>query len=510
MKEENLKRKEDKKKGFLAWLREKLGFSPRGGMGNLSQGPRDINLAGLRGAGSAARFGAGVGRFGAGGAFSFLGGKAGIITAALIALAVGTTLYYKNNSMGDANMSASMGDSSKIASYVPKILREQSNASTLGMFDKSGIKDEDDIANKEEVKDESTKADESEQVKENLNPDLGFDNKPNLQFGDKPRLQTDMQFGLSSSIGGDGNNKFSALGGFGNHMGKFGPSVKGDFSKNDLLKNLKKSANSGKLSAMKSQKRPIIAQGTKFQSAKGGKRAFDQAKAIKSMQMQPNYGKADTARATMDKAWEGGTGSGDVGAPSGGTGISDGGSGLVQTPSTLDNIGDTTAGGVPDNNVPSTPNYKFDTPWASLIQKAMMMLMISALLAGIASMVAKIKPWGMIVAVGLALAAAALAVMVIMIGMKLMKEFGQQKLGMLYVIGGGLAIAAAVASIAGVWVSWAALLAKILAAGAGIIGMLASMAAGPAAQDYANKQMEEQQSQTSKTNTSSSYQRFIG
>lgn len=43
------KKKEEKKKGFLGWLREKLGFSPKG-MGNISEAARDINLAGLRGA----------------------------------------------------------------------------------------------------------------------------------------------------------------------------------------------------------------------------------------------------------------------------------------------------------------------------------------------------------------------------------------------------------------------------------------------------------------------------
>jgi len=64
---EDLKRKKekkDKKKGFITWFKEKLGFSPRG-MGNVSEGARGINLAGLKG--SAANIGAG--RFGSAGLF---------------------------------------------------------------------------------------------------------------------------------------------------------------------------------------------------------------------------------------------------------------------------------------------------------------------------------------------------------------------------------------------------------------------------------------------------------
>ncbi len=490
---EDLKKKDDKekKKGFIGWLREKLGFTPRG-MGNVSPGARNINLAGLRGAGSAGRFGVAgrfgsgaFGRAGSGGLLSFLGGKSGIITAALIALAVGTTLYYKNSSMGDVSQSASMGDI-PIASYTPKILRDQQNASSLGMFDASGISLDEEEKNKNE-EDVQKPVEEENNQQNTLDASLGFENKK--------RLQTDMKFGLSNAFGDGTNSKFSALGGFGNHTGKFGPSIKGDFSKTlSEANNLLKSAKGSKLSSMSAQKKPVLAKAGKFKNQKAST-AYGQAKAIKGMQMQPNYGSADVARANLDKAWEGATGGGSVGLPSGGSGINDGGASVVQTPSTLDNINDPTLTMTPTNEVPSVPNYKFDTPWAALIQKAMMLMMIGALLAGIASMVAKIKPWGMILAIGLALAAAAMGVMVIMIGMKFMKEFGQQKLGMLYVIGGGLTIAAAIAAIAGVWISWAALLAKILAAGAGIIGMFASMSAAPNVKDM-TKLNEEQKTQT--------------
>lgn len=450
------KKKEEKKKGFLGWLREKLGFSPKG-MGNISEAARDINLAGLRGAairGSSGILGSG-GR-GSGGIFSFLGGKGAIVTFALVGLAVGMTLYYggmNNVPQGQENYS-SMG---KVDSYVPKILKEQTNASSLDMFkeaNKGAISFDEEETNKnkeEEPKEEQPVVNEKNNQ---LEVNLGFDNKP--------RLQTDMKFGLSSDIG-SGSNKFSALGGFGNHMGKFGPQVGSGFSKNDFDKNsLLKTANAGKLSPIKSQKRPVIAQGYKFQKVKGSS-AFDQAKAIKSMQLAPNYGKADTARSNLDKAWEGGTGGGgSVGLPNGGSGISDGGSGVVQTPSTIDNIGDTSGGINPNINIPNVPGYKFDTPWAGLIQQAMLLLMISAFLTGIIAMLIKSPdPTGItkIIAYILLGIALMLAAMVMMIGFKLMSQYGQNKLGWIYVIGGVVAAGAAIAALSGLGIGFHMLIA---------------------------------------------------
>ena len=500
------KKKEEKKKGFLGWLREKLGFSPKG-MGNISEAARDINLAGLRGAairGSSGILGSG-GR-GSGGIFSFLGGKGAIVTFALVGLAVGMTLYYggmNNAPKGQENYS-SMG---KVDSYVPKILKEQNNASSLDIFkeaNKGAISFDEEETNKnkeEEPKEEQPVVNEKNNQ---LEVNLGFDNKP--------RLQTDMKFGLSSDIG-SGSNKFSALGGFGNHIGKFGPQVGSGFSKNDFDKNsLLKTANAGKLSPIKSQKRPVIAQGYKFQKVKGSS-AFDQAKAIKSMQLAPNYGKADTARSNLDKAWEGGTGGGgSVGLPNGGSGISDGGSGVVQTPSTIDNIGDTSGGINPNINIPNVPGYKFDTPWAGLIQQAMLLLMISAFLTGIIAMLIKSPdPTGItkIIAYILLGIALMLAAMVMMIGFKLMSQYGQNKLGWIYVIGGVVAAGAAIAALSGLGIGFHMLIAKILAAAAGIIGMFASMAAGPAMQKAAEKELNNVNKQTAYIITSSS-RKYIG
>lgn len=519
---ENIKKKKeekDRKKGFIGWLREKLGFSPRG-MGSVSEGARSINLANLgrAGLGRAGSFGSGLGGggiFGSrsvfGGILSFLGGKGTLATMALVALAVGVTLYYKSldNKPIASGGEAYMGDTS----YVPRILREQQTGSTLDIFkqaNKGILKEEDDIKNNYENPPEPNP--DSEIAGEKLDINEALRGSESYLIGsDRKRLQTDMQFGLSTSFGSGTSNKFSALGGFGNHMGKFGPSIGSGFSKNDGINQLMRKATGGKLVAMNSQKRPLIARAPTLKGMPAGKTAFDQAKAIKGMALQPIYHSADTARHTFDKAWEGTTGSGEVGGmPTGGGGISDGGGGIVQTPSTLDNIGDATPN-IPDHQVPGVPGKTFDTPWASLLQKAMMFLMISAMLAGIASMFAKIKPWGWIVALALAMAAVACAVMVIMIGMQIMKVFGQNKLGMIYIIGGTLAIAAAIAAIAGVKVSWGGLVAKILAATAGIMALFASMAAGPAAKDYMKKQIEEHQKQhqTQTSRISSSYPNLL-
>jgi len=505
------KKKEEKKKGFLGWLREKLGFSPKG-MGNISEAARDINLAGLRGAairGSSGILGSG-GR-GSGGIFSFLGGKGAIVTFALVGLAVGMTLYYggmNNVPQGQENYS-SMG---KVDSYVPKILKEQTNASSLDMFkeaNKGAISFDEEETNKnkeEEPKEEQPVVNEKNNQ---LEVNLGFDNKP--------RLQTDMKFGLSSDIG-SGSNKFSALGGFGNHIGKFGPQVGSGFSKNDFDKNsLLKTANAGKLSPIKSQKRPVIAQGYKFQNVKGGKSAFDQAKAIKSMQLAPNYGRADTARSNLDKAWEGGTGGGgSAGLPNGGSGISGGGSGVVQTPwiNPATPTDPAPPGGTNPNvpNIPNVPGYKFDTPWAGLIQQAMLFLMISASLTLIiATLMTLPEPTATtkMTACILLVNALMLAAMVMMIGFKLMSQYGQNKLGWIYVIGGVVAAGAAIAALSGLGIGFHMLIAKILAAAAGIIGMFASMAAGPAMQKAAEKELNNVNKQTAYIITSSS-RKYIG
>ncbi len=508
MNEINKKReKEDKKKGFIGWLGEKLGFTPRG-MGNLTEGARGINLSNL---GRASTFAGRGASFSKGAGFlSFLAGKGTIATFALVALAVGATLYYRSmNNNTQPSGGGSFGYMGDASSYVPKILREQQSGSTLDMFRKANegvIKEEDDSEHKYKNQEEPT------ENKNQITANLGFDNKDSLPLDAKKRLQTDMKFGLSTAFGDGSSNKFSAIGGFGNHMGKFGPSVGSGFAKSDLnsAKNdLLRKATGSKLSIMSQQRRPLIAKGPSLKGMPTPKNAFDQAKAIKGMALQPNYGSADVARHTLDKAWEGTTGSGNVGLPSGGSGVSGGGEGIVQTPSTLDNIGDTT-GGVPNNEVPpGVPGRSFDTPWASLLQKAMMLLMLSAVLAGIAAMVAKIKPWGMIVAIGLALAAVAMAVMVINIGMQVMSSFGQNKLGMIYIIGGMISIGAAIAAIAGVNTSWGQTLSLILAATAGIMAMFAAMAAGPAAKDYMKKQMEQHTQQQHQSAEKTSYPNLL-
>jgi hypothetical protein len=99
--------------------------------------------------------------------------------------------------------------------------------------------------------------------------------------------------------------------------------------------------------------------------------------------------------------------------------------------------------------------------------------------------------------------------MVMMIGFKLMSQYGQNKLGWIYVIGGGVAAGAAIAALSGLGIGFHMLIAKILAAAAGIIGMFASMAAGPAMQKAAEKELNNVNKQTAYIITSSS-RKYIG
>ena len=94
----NFKEKKDKKKGFLPWLRSRLGVGGQGAMGGAGEGlPGAANFG--RAAFGAAKFGASSGAGGLGG---LLAGNAGLIAmAAIVAAAVGTTLYMKNTSDPD-------------------------------------------------------------------------------------------------------------------------------------------------------------------------------------------------------------------------------------------------------------------------------------------------------------------------------------------------------------------------------------------------------------------------
>ena len=132
-----------------------------------------------------------------------------------------------------------------------------------------------------------------------------------------------------------------------------------------------------------------------------------------------------------------------------------------------------------------TPTSTDVSPWAGLPQKAMMLIMLSAVLSVLGAFIIKLSsscgPFAALVrAIGIMICVIAMAVaaMAIMIGIKLMSSFGQGMLGSIYILGGGVAMAAAGMAMAGE--PGQALSTNMLwmAAIAGILGLLGSMAGG--------------------------------
>jgi hypothetical protein len=278
---------------------------------------------------------------------------------------------------------------------------------------------------------------------------------------------------LSSSLGG-GSSGFSGMGGFGNKFNQGSVGGKSGFSAGigSGFSNMPKfDQRKSKMLAMKSPARSLI-QSSKSGKAGKGTGAFGQAKALRATQKSYTGSNSDSQRSTQDKAWAGSTGDGS--ATGAGAGVSDGGAGVVTSPS-LDNTSTSSGGGTPDaTSTPDTTPNTDSTEWSSLASKCMMLVMASCVLAFIASKVAKIKPYGYIIAAIIGAIAAILAIAAIAIAIQLM---GSQKLlGGLYLIGGLMALTASGMAIAGCWdnsidmdiVMW-------LAGGAAVIGMMGSM-----------------------------------
>ncbi|MGD9643747.1 MAG: hypothetical protein AB7V08_13530 [Elusimicrobiales bacterium] len=302
------------------------------------------------------------------------------------------------------------------------------------------------------------------------------------------RLQGGEMTSLTSSLG-SGSGKFSALGGFGNKFGSGQAGLKPGFTtgigagfavmpKFDSRKN--------KMLAMKGSVRPVLSKSGSGKAGKIGPGAFGQAKGIRDMQKSYAGSSIDAARSTQDKAWEGATSDGE--ALGGGAGLSEGGggAGIVSSPS-LDNLSNGVGGGTPDDAVPPDAMPPIDiSPWAGLLSKAMMLIMISAALSAIGGMLVKkgralmsnpaTAAMGMMLymlGMLLAIAAMIMALMAIMIGMQIISAFGQAMLGSVYLLGGGVAMAAAVMAMTGA--SLGPITPMWMSAIAGVIAMMASM-----------------------------------
>lgn len=488
----DFKEKKEKKGGALGWLRGKLGMGSRGAVGEAGINPaamnagRALNLGG-RGALGAGKFGASSGIAG------MLAGKAGILaTVAMVAVAGG--VYLANNAPAPSTSTAAFSSNKNPDNYVPAILRSQAanQGSSLDMFKETnkgaglGMEAEAKPAAKPEEKPADAAADAQAQDPNAANPD-----QSNMAQEMMGKLQGGSMGSLTSQLGG-GSGKFSNMGGFGNKFGSGATGAKTGFSSGigaGFSSMPKFDSRKGKMLAMKGSARPVFS-GAKAGSKKPiGAGAFGQAKGMRDIQKSFSGTSIDGARSTQDKAWEGSTGEGD--ASGSGAGLSDGGAGIVTSPS-LDNAGSGGGGGgtgdLDNPTIPETPTSMDNTPWAGLANKAMMYILLSAALSAAGGALVKVGQklmavnytatigmvlWG--IGIALCVAALVLGLMALMNGITIMSQHGQAMQGIIYMLGGGVAMAAAVmgmtgASIGPVTPMWMSAIAGIVGLGGSMLG----------------------------------------
>lgn len=483
-------KKKEKKKGFLPWLKQRLGFGNSASMGS-SVSAGNVGLTG-------AKTGLSV----------LLAAKSVLVPLAIVAVIGGTTIYVKNQNNIKSQEQSSIGDSSKAtnANYVPAILREQNKntGSSLDIFKqaaKGKISLDEKAVKPADVKKEEKPSESAEQG------DMPQDNP----MGDMAAaLQGVNQQGLSTEIGS--SNKFSAMGGFGQKQGLSQKAGLTNFGNNfSALPKFQDRKN--KLLAMSGNKKITVGKGNMVKGIKdksSRSASLNQAMSIRATQRQYKGGKVDSLRSTQDAAWESTTGDGEA---TGGSGLSDGGAGLLQTPSAINEVSDYNAPNS-DMNIPANFNSDKDNPWGNKVDEAMNLLTMAAAFSVAASLLVK---WGKqlmaktgflwyvglaLVIAGIALAAIAMsyALKVMGIGKDLRHAYGQEKLGSMFMIAGGAAmVGAALAMIGGFSAAFGggvgvAAVGMYFAGAAGIMALFASMSMAPKAEEkYTEKSVQCQQ-----------------
>lgn len=473
------------RKGFLPWLRGRMGFGSRGPMGSVGAGPA---AGGAGRALGAARLGAGA-KFGAAG--GILAAKGTIATIAVIAAAIGTTLYM-NNRQGLSPVSSAFNSDrgAQSSEYIPAILRRQATpGSSLDMFaDRNkGVIDFDGEAAKA-AKAEADAAAAASADAATEAPEGGESAAEGSEMGDPGALLGKLQgasaTGLSTGLSGGSSGKTF---GFPNKVGQgsFGPKV--GFSNMGAGKFAPmQSPKKGKLTAMNASKQAIRGGKGAAAAKKSGAGAWNQAKGVRDVQKTYGATNVDTMRSTQDQAWEGTTGEGGVDGGAG-IGAGDGGAGIVTSPS-LDN---TTSGGgsgdydTPGEYTPVDPGSFDVSPWASDASQAMMFLLLSAVLSIAGAYLISIAqgPLAFLKIIGyiLCIAALLLAVMAMLKGFAIMFSHGQMLLGTIYVIGGGVGILGAITAMQGNPGEAMSQNVLWMAGIAGILGLLGSMMGSPGA-----------------------------
>jgi hypothetical protein len=479
--------KKEKKKGILGWLRNRLGFGSRSAIGEAGINPSAMNVGRALGT---AKFGASAGGLG-----SFLAGNIATI-ATVAAVAVAGAVYLANNAPAPSTGTSAFSSNKSSDNYVPAILRSQAanQGSSLDMFketNKGAGLAMDEAAKAAAAKPEEPKEAAAGDEGKAQDPNQGAPDQSNMAQSMMGKLQGGSIGSLTSSMGG-GSNKLSGMGGFGNKFNQGATGGKSGFSAGigtGFQGMPKFDQRKGKMMAMKASSRPVFSSSAAGKKAKFGTGAMSQAKGMRATQKTYSGTSIDAARSTQDKAWEGSTGSGDA---SGGAGLSDGGAGIVTSPSLDNGSGNTGGGGTGTSDTPTIPDASSPTnvsPWAGLLQQAMMYILLAAVLAAVGGYLVKAgtamlsNPYtaalgAMIRMIGMALCLVAigLGLMALMAGIKVMSTHGQALLGTVYVIGGGVAIAAGAMGMTGgnagpITPMW-------MAAIAGVIGLMGSMFGG--------------------------------
>jgi len=474
-------KKKKEKKGLLPWLRQSLGLS---GPSSLGADP-EANIVNI---------GRSLGSAKATGILGLLSGKVGaLVTLGIVAAALGTTLYLKNSPSPSEMAASSIGDTSKATStpYIPAIERvKQNNASSLEMFKQANKGLSLDEKQPEQPKQEEKATEEPKQEEQPQVPNPMGDMMAKLQGVNSTALSTD--------IGGGGNKM--QIGGFGNkiNQGTFGPKVSfTNFSSGFGLPKLDASKN--KLLEMKNTLRISV----KSQVAKKvgyGKNALSQAMGVKTMQRSGNGTNIESLAGQQNKAWEGQTGGGDA---QGGAGIDKSGEPGIMTSPSIDNP--PASGGGADYNPTSMPEdtgKTVDNPWGNMLGTLMLLLTLSASLAFIGGQLIEIGKYGTpvttwkyvlgMILVGIALV---LAMMAMVLSIKLMSNYGQGLLGGVYLLASLAAIIAALFALNGYYHQAALGWVGLIAAGSGLLMLIAAMAIGPSAEKNYMKDKEEKQQQ---------------
>ena len=479
----NFKEKKEKKRGIVGWFKSRLGLGSRGGaMGEAGISPSAMNVGRALGT---AKFGA------AGGLAGFFAGNAGLIaTVAMVAVATG--VYLANNAPAPSTGTGAFS-SGKTDNYVPAILRGGKQGSSLDMFKDTnrgaGLSME--AADPAKAAADKAAADKAAADKAAADSAGGDSGQPapeqnNMSQDMMGKLQGGSMGSLTNSLG-SGASKFSSMGGFNNKFNQGAVGAKTGFSSgigSGFAGMPRFDQRKGKMLAMKSSARPVFSGSKAGKKGQFGAGSFGQAKGMRDMQKSYTGTNVDSARSTQDKAWEGSTAEGDAGA--GGAGLGDGGGGAgVMTSPSLDNGsgggGGGAAGTAAEPVIPEASSPANVSPWASLVTMIMVLVLVSAILSFIASKLSG-TVFGYPIAVIVAGIAAMIAGIALVMSIMLMAQYGQALLGSLYLIGSGLALAAAVAALAGgseaVMAPGPATTVMWLAAGAGVITLMGSMFAG--------------------------------